>query len=398
VRLLRVIKTTDLESGGPIEALTRTSEILIREGHEVEVVSLETETDAKRHALPFQVTALGTGLGRYGYNRRLAPWIRENASRFDAVTVHGLWNYSSVGAWQALRRLDVPYFVYPHGMMDPWFREAYPMKHVAKQLFWWLAQGRVLRDAKAVFFTSEEEKLRARNVFSGFSYTERVVRYGTAGPQGDAESDKAAFLAAFPELAGRRFFIFISRIHPKKGCDLLIRAFAESAANADIHLVMGGPDQVGWAKDLKSLADSLGVGHRIHWTGMLKGPVKWGALRCAEAMILPSHQENFGVVVAESMACSTPVLISDKVNIWREVKLGGAGLVEPDTLEGTRSLIGNFLALTPMEKSRMRVAAREGFLRSFEIEAAARDLIAHIGFAAPAASRITDVLSGPRAR
>jgi glycosyltransferase involved in cell wall biosynthesis len=396
VRLLRVIKSTDPESGGPIEALTRSSEILIREGHDVQVVCLDLEADVKRYAVPFPVIALGKGMGRYGYNPRLAPWIKENAPHFDAVILHGLWNYSSVGAWQGLRHVEVPYYVFPHGMMDPWFRDAYPLKHAAKQLYWWLGEGRVLRDAEAVFFTSEEEKVRARNVFRGFSYTERVVRYGTAGPRGNAESDRAAFLETFPELAGRRFLMFLSRIHPKKGCDLLLRAFAECAVDSDIDLVMAGPDQVGWAEALKQMAVTMGIDKRIHWTGMLKGQRKFGAFRCAEATILPSHQENFGVVVAESMACSTPVLISDKVNIWREVKHAGAGLVEPDTLEGTQSLIRSFLGLTDYERAQMRIAAREEFLRSFDIEAVARDLMIQIGFveeAGPASTSMPECRS-----
>ena len=380
MHLLRVIQITNPESGGPIEALTRTSEFLIREGHTVEVVSLEAQSDVDRNRLPFPVTGLGRGLGKYGDNPRFTPWMMKNAKRFDAVIVHGLWSYSSLGAWRALKRLDVPYYVFPHGMMDSWFRDAYPVKHTKKQLYWWFGEGRVLRDARAVFFTSEEEMLRAQNVFRGFSYSERVVRYGTAGPLGNAESDRTTFFAEFPELIGIRFLLFLGRIHPKKGCDILIRAFAECAVNEDLHLVMAGPDQVGWTQELKRLASGLQIENRIHWTGMLKGQLKWGALRCADAIILPSHQENFGIVVAESMACSTPVLISNKVNIWREVDHARAGLVADDTLEGTRSLLRGFLALTATELSQMRSAAREEFLRSFEIGVVARDLMRQIGF------------------
>ena len=148
MRLLRVIRSTNPESGGPSERLLRSSEALIRDGHEVEVVSLESEADVAPRKFPFRVTALGWGVGKYGYNPRLAPWVRENASRFDAVIMHGLWNYSSFGAWLGLRKTSTPYYIFTHGMMDPWFRQAYPLKHIAKQVYWWVAEGRVLRDAK----------------------------------------------------------------------------------------------------------------------------------------------------------------------------------------------------------------------------------------------------------
>ena len=143
----------------------------------------------------------------------------------------------------------------------------------------------------------------------------------------------------------------------------------------DLDLVIVGPDQVGWTSELKELANKLGVGSRIHWPGMLRGELKWGAFRSAEAMILPSHQENFGIVVAESMACSTPVLISDKVNIWQEVASSQAGFVEPDTLEGTQNLIRRYVALSDDERRMMRNAARQGYLKHFAMQATASDFL-----------------------
>ncbi|HMG87447.1 MAG TPA: glycosyltransferase [Terracidiphilus sp.] len=268
------------------------------------------------------------------------------------------------------------------GSDDPWFREQYPLKHVAKQIFWTLAEGRVLRDAQSVLFTCEEERLRARGVFNGHPYKERVVLFGTADPEGDPERQKRDFISAFSELQGRKFLLFLSRIHPKKGCDLLLQAFAELAPelSSDLDLVIAGPDQVGWVPELQSLAQRLGIAARVHWPGMLKGDVKWGAFRSADALILPSHQENFGFVVAEAMACFTPVLVSNKVNIWREVEASGCGFVEPDSLDGTRNLIRRFIALPAEGRAEMASKARSGFLKYFDIEVTARDFARAIGF------------------
>ncbi|HUX45422.1 MAG TPA: glycosyltransferase [Terracidiphilus sp.] len=386
MRLLHVIRGTDPESGGPIEALLRISEVLMRDGHHVEAVSLEPEDVVARRNFPFPLKGLGNGIGRYHYNSALKPWLREAAERFDAVVLHGLWNYTSLGSWRALKGHKTPYFLFVHGMMDPWFRERYPAKHLAKQIFWTLGEGRVLRDAKAVLFTCEEERLRARNEFRGHGYKERVVLFGTADPQGSVQAEESAFRRAASGLQGRRFLLFLSRIHPKKGCDLLVRAFASLVPQlpTDLDLVMAGPDSKGWAASLQATAAQLGVSRRIHWVGMLRGEAKWGALRSADALILPSHQENFGIVVAEAMACSTPVLISDQVNIWREIETAKSGLVEPDTEEGTARLIRRFCAMEPEDRARMRVAAREGFLQHFDIESSARDFARAIGFDAEA--------------
>ena len=382
MKLLHVIAGTDPESGGPIESILRISEILIQDGYQVEVVSLEEEHEIATRKFPFPITGVGQGTRRYHFNPRLTSWLKENVGRFDSVVLHGLWNFSSFGSWRALAKSSTPYFIFPHGMMDPWFREAYPLKHIAKQIFWTLAEGRVLRDAQAVLFTCEEERARARDVFVGPPYKERVVMYGTAYPHGDAPREIAAFRSQFPALTDRRFLLFLSRIHPKKGCEILIRAFAQLLPElpVDLDLVMAGPDQVGWMPELQALAVHTGVAHRVHWPGMLKDDLKWGAFRSAEALILPSHQENFGFVVAEAMACGTPVLVSNKVNIWHEVDAYHAGLVEPDTVAGARSLIRRFLALSPEEREQMSRNGRAGFFKYFDIEVTARDFARAIGF------------------
>jgi glycosyltransferase involved in cell wall biosynthesis len=113
---------------------------------------------------------------------------------------------------------------------------------------------------------------------------------------------------------------------------------------------------------------------------MLKDDLKWGAFRSAEALILPSHQENFGFVVAEALACGTPVLVSDKVNIWHEVDALHAGLVEPETIAGTCNLIHRFFALSPEEREQMSKRGRDCFFRYFDIEVTARDFARAIGF------------------
>jgi glycosyltransferase involved in cell wall biosynthesis len=382
MKVLHVIAGTDPESGGPIEALHRISEVMIRDGHQVVAVSIEDEKDAASRRFPFPVAGIGRGTRPYSYNPRLTSWLSENARQFDVVVLHGLWNYSSFGAWRALRGNSIPYYIFTHGMLDPWFRDSYPLKHLAKQIYWTVAEGRVLRDAQAVLFTCEEERMRARNVFCGHPYKERVVLFGTADPSGDACSQKAAFYDQFPELQDRRFLLFLSRIHPKKGCDLLIQAFSEliSELPPDLDLVVAGPDQVGWIAELRRLTETLDIAKRVHWPGMLKGGVKWGAFRTAEAMILPSHQENFGIAIAEAMACSTPVLISNKVNIWREIEASQSGFIEPDTLEGTRNLIRRFMGSPESERIRVSANARAGFLRYFDIEVTARDFERAIGF------------------
>lgn len=349
---------------------------LIEMGHQVEVVTLDDPLSSFLLDYPLKAHPLGPSTGGYSYNPRLVPWLHLHARDYDAIIINGLWQYHSFGAWRALSKIGVPYFVFTHGMMDPWFKVTYPLKHLKKWLYWPWADYRVLRDARAVLFTSEEERILARQSFWLYQAKEAVVSYGTSTPPQDADNLRKKFLAAHPELRSKRILIFLSRIHEKKGCDLLIEAFAR-VANLDpnLHLLMAGPDQTNLIPKLQVQADALGIADRISWPGMLQGDMKWGAFYASEVYALPSHQENFGIAVAEALACGLPVIISDKVNIWREIKADGVGIVNDDTVEGTEKSLRSWLELSANERNKMTKKAIATFEQRFTVDAMAQSLI-----------------------
>jgi glycosyltransferase involved in cell wall biosynthesis len=361
MRILHVMRSFDPAGGGPIEAVRRLARGYREAGHEVELATLDDPDAAYLKDAPLPVHAKGPAKGKYGYSPKLLPWLRENLSRFDGVVVNGLWQYHGLAAWRACKG-RIPYAVFTHGMLDPWFKRTYPMKHLKKWPYWALVEYGLLRDATRVLFTSEAEQRLAAESFWLHRWQGEVVPYGTPGPAGDAEALKAAFYAACPELKGRRLLVYLGRIHPKKGCDLLVEAFGRIAGDdPELNLLVAGPDQVGWVKDLRALAAKLSVAERVYWPGMLTGDAKWGAMYASEAFILPSHQENFGISVAEALACGRPVLISDKINIYEEIEKDGAALIEEDTLDGTARLMRRWLALSADERTRMGLAARRCF-------------------------------------
>jgi glycosyltransferase involved in cell wall biosynthesis len=376
MKILHIIASANPTGGGPIEGVTQLNRVLTRLGHSTEVVSLDTPGQAWLSEMPLPVHAMGEGDQAYRYSRNLIPWLQRHASDYQLAIVNGIWQYSSFGAWRALKSMEFPYIVYPHGMLDPWFKRAYPLKHLKKRLYWRWAEYRVLRDARAVFFTSEEEKLSARQSFQPYHVNGVVVNYGTTAPTGSAEAQREQFYDAYPALRTRRLLLFLSRIHVKKGCDLLLEAFASQArADASLHLVMAGPDQTGWTAQLQARAQALGIAERITWTGMLSGDLKWGAFHAAEAFVLPSHQENFGIAVAEALACGCPVLISNKVNIWREIQTDGAGLVADDTPAGTEDLLKQWLTLPAVSRATMKQNALRCFQTRFEIDSVGHNVL-----------------------
>ena len=383
MRIAHVIHSANPAGGGPIEGIKQLSDVTRRLGNEVEVISLDAPDAPWIKDFPLPIHALGPAYLSYGFARRLIPWLHAHAQDYDVFVLNGIWQFNSLATWHVLRKIGKPYFVFTHGMLDPWFRKRYPLKHLKKWLYWPWAEYRVLRDATAVLFTCEEERIQARRSFWLYRCHEKVVGYGISGPTGDEAVQRQMVIEQFPELRGKRAFLFLGRIQEKKGCDLLIRAFAKTAAADDsIRLVFAGPDQTGWANELRALADSLGIAGRIVWPGMVAGDLKWGMLRMAEVFILPSHQENFGIAVAEALACGTPVLISNKVNIWREIEQDRAGIVDEDDEPGTTRLLQNWLGLPAQEKEAMQKNTQRCFQSRFEVQRAGEALIRVLGAAA----------------
>lgn len=386
-----MIGSVDPATGGPIEGVKQMGRINRELGHEIEIASLDDPGSPGVASFELPVHALGPGRTHFAYSARLVPWLRANATRYDCVVVNGIWGYNCLGAWRALRGTGVPYVVYTHGMLDPWFKRTFPLKHLKKWLFWPWAVYPALRDAFGVLFTCEEERRLARQSFWLYSCNEIVVNYGTPGAP-EAERDYAGeFLDRHPALRGKRRFVFLGRVNPKKGPDVLIRAVArlrdEGRWDASaMRVILAGPADGAYAAELKALAEELGVADCLYWTGMLLGDDKWGALQCGEAFVLPSHQENFGIAVAESLSVGVPVLISKAVNIWADIVADGAGLAEADTVDGCAQLLRRWLDLPDAEQAAMRERARECFLNRYTSARAAESLRAAVSAAIEAAA------------
>lgn len=376
MKILHLLSTLDPRAGGPTEGVRQSGVNMTALGHRIEVATVDDPSAPWLESFPLPVHALGPARGSYGLTPKLVPWLKAHAASFDAVIVNGLWQYHGYAAWKALRHLDVPYYVFPHGMLDPWFKRTYPLKHLKKSLYWPWAEYRVLRDATRVMFTAQEECRLARESFRLYRVNEEVVAFGTNRPPADAGSLREAFYATYPALRGKRLILFLGRIHPKKGCDLLLQAFA-AARDLDpaAHLVMAGPDGGQWNATLRTLSAKLAIDSRVTWTGMLQDDRKWGAFYAADAFVLPSHQENFGIAVAEALACGLPALISDKVNIWREVEADGAGFVAPDTVAGTLANLTRWLQLDATDAQKMRKQALHCFEQHFTVDAMSADLL-----------------------
>jgi len=358
LRVLRAIASLDPATGGPSQGIRNSIPALAALGIENEVVCCDAPGSAWLGKDPFPVHAVGPGRFGYAYSRDFGQWLEANLGRFDAIISHGLWLWPGLASFRAWKKTGKPgqrFFAMPHGMLDPWFQRdrSRRLKAARNFFYWWLAERRVVNGADALFFTCDGEMRLASETFGGYRPKRALnIGYGVPEPPAFSETMRAAFSAQVPGLGDKPYLLFLGRIHPKKGVDLLVRAYFEKLKTEKLKtgipdLVVAGP---GWDSEygrrIKELIRELGAGSlergAIHMVGMLEGDAKWGALHGCSAFVLPSHQENFGIAVVEALACNKPVLISNKVNIWREVVEDGAGVAAGDGLAGTAELLRAF--------------------------------------------------------
>ena len=330
MRILHLIPYMHPSAGGPPVVVDRWCVELTARGHSVEVMTTDAYSGGARdwigeysRRFPI-VVAPKWGPNGFGYSPKLSAMVRNAVGRFDLVHVHNLWGYMNQLAVRECRRQGVPYVVSPHGMLDPHSMGRKPWK---KWIYGHLVEWRAIRRAKAVIFTHAEEERLARTTCSdlpqGF-----VVPLGTEDPPPQTKLELTnLFLERFPQLANRPRVLFLSRLHPKKGLDLLLPAFSrlqQSIRNAVLVLV--GPGELTYVESLKNEVAQRKLSESVLFVGPLHDVDKWAALSAAELFILPSYQENFAIAVAEAMRVGVAVVCSPRVNICDDIVSAGAAV------------------------------------------------------------------------
>lgn len=378
MRILHILPDLNPLSGGITSYVAALVQEQSAQGDEPHVLTLDQGGPTASLPASIPLTALPAWKIHYRYSPALRPWLRQHAESFDHVILHGLWQYHCSGAATELRRLGIPYTVFPHGMLDPWFKRAW-LKHLKKWLYWPWTDFRTLAQAHAVAFTTVAERDKAGKSFWLYAARGAIAPLGIAEPQLPGSD---LFLEKFPETKNRRLILFLSRIHVKKGPDLLLKSFAETLSDDPaFHLVLAGPCEKNYRAELDALAESLHLQNRITWTGMLEGDLKWSALQAGELFVLPSHGENFGMAVVEALAASRPVIITNKVDLHPTISDESCGFICEDTPESLSTSLTRWRESNDSTRRALSLAARSCFEKNFTLSHSAKNL--------------RDILTGP---
>jgi len=354
--VVHVISRLDPRHGGPAVALMGLATSQRRAGAEVAAaigVRREDEPNMRMELAAEGVDVRCTGVCSPPLFS--APDMRQvvesAVQQADVIHIHGIWLQIHYEAARAARRFGKPYIFRTCGMLDPWCLQQSKLK---KQLYMMLRLNRYLNGAAAIHFTSETERVLVEPL--GLKAPSIVEPNGVDLREFDNLPVPGAFRSAFPAVGDRPIVLFLSRVHKKKGLDLLIPAFAR-ARRGNAMLVIAGHDDRNYLVEAQKMVKELGLEEDVIFTGLLKGRARIEAMVDAEFFALPSYQENFGIAVVEALAAGTPVLISDQVNIHGEVSAAEVGVVVPLDQAKIAQAIEDLLA-SPSSVAAMRTRSR----------------------------------------
>ena len=306
MKLVHVVPHIDQEAAGPSYSVPRLCESLAARGHAVELSCL-----AARGGLPGVTLDLHPQwpiLRRFAVSTSLAHALRTKAAQVDIVHNHSLWSMVNVAAGWAVPGRRAKLVTSPRGTLSPW---ALGRTKALKRLLWPL-QRRALARADLLHATSEVEyrEIRAQ----GFTAPVAIIPNGIDVPE----------LTAAETVSGHRTLLFLGRIHPTKGIDRLLHAWQRlQTLHPDWHLMIAGCGEPDYERDLADLASKLQL-QRFEFGGSLYGAAKSTAYFDAELFVLPTHSENFGMVVAEALAHGCPAVVSQGAP-WAGLETEGCG-------------------------------------------------------------------------
>ncbi|MGH1394501.1 MAG: hormogonium polysaccharide biosynthesis glycosyltransferase HpsP [Trichormus sp.] len=384
MKVLQIVPSISLVYGGPSQMVLGLAPALAKEGVEVTVLTTDSNGDTGQEPLdvPLNVPIQQDGYNiiyfrcapfrRYKFSLDLLNWLKTHCSGFDIAHIHALFSPVSSAAAMVCRQQKLPYILRPLGTLDP---ADLQKKKQLKKLYVEIIERRNLAKAAAIHFTSEQEaKISAR---FGVSTRDLIIPLGVILPQSLPQNSKSSMSNTLGIPEDVPWVLFMSRLDPKKGLNLLIPALERLLESGHkFHFILSGasPQDPDYEQKIKEQIANSSLKSHTTITGFVTGELKTSLLQAADLFVLPSYYENFGIAVAEAMVAGKPVVISDQVHIWEQVRDSDSGWVGTTDVESLVGLLQESLQ-NPQECQRRGVNAQNYALENFSWDAIAKQMI-----------------------
>ncbi|MBT3820492.1 MAG: glycosyltransferase [Nitrospinaceae bacterium] len=379
MRVLHLTSGLSPRLGGPSVLVPEICKSLQNENVEVVLISTDADVSGNLNVplnQPVETSGVRTYyfhtpfLKKYAFSFQLNTWLKNNVQLYDLVHIHQFFSYVTIPAVHWARRYGKPYIIRPAGQLN----SHHIRKNLyVKQLFLLMVGNKILKNADFIHLTSNAE-LNEFHILK-LPGTPRLLSPGLDFSNGGGEPNPEIFYKNHPELRSNKIILFLSRLHPVKGLDLLFPSFKQILKKENnVSLVIAGEPEKGYEKDIQNLLKSNGLENKVIFPGFVEGAEKSGLYSIADIFVLPSYGDNFGVAAYEAMEKGLPVLITDRVGVAPQVEQYGAGLVtgcdSGEISDALLTLLGDKELREKMGKQGAKLARDE-----FSWEKSSRELI-----------------------
>ena len=373
LKILRIITSLDPKFGGTTRGVIESTKQLVKEGFEVNIVTCDPKKIRSAELKNIKIINFDSYYGgNYKLSLELYYWLKKYRDHYDHFIIEGIWQFPTLVARLALNR---QYFVFPHGMLDPFFNIDF-WKKIKKQIYWYLFEKRNLINSTSMLLTTPGEKATLNNTFVNTSGIKKsIVKYGKFKKKKKKKKILNQFYSRFPSLKHNNFYLFLGRFHEKKGCDIVIESVNKLKNKFNTKILFVGP-MLGESYELyiKNLVSTYNLQDKILFSDALYGTLKWASILACRGMLLASHGESLGVSLVESFSMGKPVLTTYKVNIARDIIKYNAGLISQDTTNGFSKILFKFDKLNKKELTKMSNNASYYFKEHFDLSSSKNSL------------------------
>ena len=369
IKILRIIATLDPKFGGPQHGIIESSKHLIQNGYKVDIVTIDKKKylNLNLNYKNLRIINFSDSIGKdYRFSFKLFLWLLKSKKYYDYFIIHGLWQFPTLLARIVLK---TKYFVFTHGMLDPFFRLNF-FKKIKKQIYWYLIEYKNLQKADSILLTSIGERKCLKNTYvKTDKLNTKIIKYGMFKKNINQKSAINKFNLKFPFLKKVNFYLFLGRFHEKKGCEIIIESIYRFSNKIKTPVLLAGPMlNTTYERFLKSLVKKYNLKNKIIFSDAIFDEIKWGAILNCRAMLLPSHGENFGVAIAEALSVGKPVIITKKVNIASIISKYKAGYTLSDNVKSFSKGLKKFEKLNHSSLNKISKNAKLCFDENFNLE------------------------------
>jgi len=373
-KILRIISTLNTTIGGTARIATDQSNELVKRGYKVDILTLDKKKYNKNEKFYFKLINLGINKKKNIFSLTFFLWILKNWKKYDVFLIDGIWEFSTIVASFFLKK---KYFVFIHGQIDQYFSSEF-YKKIKKKIYWKLIEKKNLLNSKSVILSGEAEQKMFKNTFVDTKNIPfKTINYGISKFNFfNLEKKLKKIKKKHKKILEKKYILFIGRIHPKKGCDIFLKALEKTKVPNNYNIVIAGFlfNNNNFENQILNKIKKNKYSSKIFCLPFQDRINKFALIKFSECTILPSRGENFGISVVESLMMGRIPILTNKVGVYKKIKQSSAGIICKCNKNSISESLNYFFSISNKIKKKIEKNTKNCYSKNFSMDKTINDL------------------------